>query len=89
MYELFCTSRKENQATYQKVFRLTTLASVILFVEFTGQGSSGSRLLQKKSVKNNYFFDWTFTDSHTHCQKLSIILENNMYQKLKLLKKLQ
>ena len=32
------------------------------------------------------FFYCTFTDFHTHCQKLSFILENNMYQKLKLSK---
>jgi len=41
---------------------------------------------RKKSVKEKYFFDLTFTDVHTDGQKLGHILENKVVQKLKFLK---
>ena len=37
----------------------------------------------KKISKKKYFFDLTFLDVHTDCQKLGTILENKVVQKLK------
>ena len=34
-------------------------------------------------LNDNYFFDLTLTDFHMHRQKLGIIIENKMVQKLK------
>ena len=53
-----------------------------LVVEFCGLESTGSIFF----AKNDNFFVSTFTDFHMSCQKLDMILENKVYQKLKLSK---
>jgi hypothetical protein len=50
-------------------------------VEFCGRESRGS--LSKKISKIKIFFDFSFTDVHSDCQKLGTILENKVVQKLK------
>ena len=51
---------------------------VTLAVEFSGRRSTGS-FFEKKSFKNNYFFDWTFTDFHKHRKNWGIIIENKAH----------
>ena len=51
-------------------------------MDFCGQGSTGSTFFCKKRVKDIFFY-LTLTDFHMHRQKLDIILESKVFQKLK------